>query len=52
MLHRAKKNAGTRPGQTQHDSVRKMHQHLAWALGSATIVLIVNAVVVVVLVEG
>ncbi len=52
MLHRAKKNGSTRPGHTEHDPVQKMHRHLAWALGSATIVLVVNAVAVVVLVDA
>ena len=52
MLHPAKKNESTRPVYTEHDSLKKMHLHLAWALGTATIVLIINAVVVVVLVEA
>jgi hypothetical protein len=52
MLHRAKQNVSPWPGHTEKDSVQKLHRHLVWALGTATVVLIVNAVAVVVLVEG
>jgi hypothetical protein len=52
MLHRAKQNVSTWPGHTEKDLVQKIHRHLVWALGTATIVLILNAVVVVVLVGG
>ena len=52
MFHRAKQNVSTWPRHTEKDPVQKIHQHLVWALGTATIVLIFNAVMVVVLVEG
>jgi hypothetical protein len=47
MLHRAEQNVSAWPGHTEKDPVQKIHQHLVWALGTATIVLILNAVVVV-----
>lgn len=52
MLHQAKRNGSTWSGHAKYDPLQKMHRHLAWALGTATIVLIVNAVAVVVLVEA
>lgn len=52
MLHRAKNKGSTWFGHTEHNPVQKMHRHLAWALGTATIVLIVNAVMVVALLEA
>ncbi len=51
MLRRTKKNAGFRPGDSEQGPVQKMHRHLVWVLGAATGALIVNAVVVVALVD-
>ncbi len=52
MLHRANKNACKRLGHTELDPLHKIHLHLAWALGIAAVVLIINAVAVITLVEG
>lgn len=52
MLYRAKMNRSTWLDPAQQDALRKMHRHLAWALGVATIALIINAVAVVALFEA
>lgn len=49
MFHQTQKYAYTRPGQIQPDPLQQMHQHLQWALGVATVALIINAIVVVTL---
>ncbi len=52
MWHRAQNNTGIRIGHTQQDPLQKMHRHLAWALSIATIILVINALVVVALFEA
>ena len=51
MLRRTEKNISIQHKHSE-DPVHKMHRHLAWALGTSTGALIINAVVVVALVEG
>jgi hypothetical protein len=50
QIHRAQKVGNTWSGQPKHDPLQKIRRRLAWALGTATIALIVNAVAVVTLV--
>ena len=51
QIHRTKSRSAY-PRHMEHDLVHKMQRRLAWALGTATIVLVVNAVIVVALVEA
>ncbi|MEN8131487.1 MAG: hypothetical protein ABFS45_15105 [Pseudomonadota bacterium] len=51
MLKRTNKGIRTRSRYSAQDPLRKMHRHLAWALGTATSMLVVNAVAVIALVE-
>ncbi len=51
MLNRTNKGIRTKSRYSAQDPVRKMHRHLAWALGTATSMLVVNAVAVIALVE-
>ena len=47
MLNRAAKNRDMLPAHSNGDPVQKMHRNLAWAIGTGTVVLIVNVVTVV-----
>ncbi len=49
MYHQNQKYAYTRPGQIHRDPLQQIHQHLIWALGMATVALILNVIVVVTL---
>jgi hypothetical protein len=47
MVNRVAKKGGVLPAHTKLDPVQKMHRNLAWALGTGTLVLVINAVAVV-----
>jgi type IV secretory pathway component VirB8 len=51
MLHRVKTKGSTQLRHQEQNSVQKLHRHLAWALSVATVALIINAMVVVALVD-
>lgn len=52
MQHITKKNANIQSNYSVQGPAQKMHRHLMWVLGSATGALIINAMVVIALVEG
>ena len=52
MSHQDKNNTSTRSWLTERDPIEQIHRRLAWALGTATGALIINAVVVIVMAES
>ncbi|MCP4408179.1 MAG: hypothetical protein GY807_10545 [Gammaproteobacteria bacterium] len=52
MQYLTKKNADTQSSYSGHGPAQKMHRNLMWVLGSATGALIINAMVVIALVDG